>query len=363
MDDTKKFWLCAVLAGLGYNGTKKLLEICGDIKDIFNLSVKELREAGIPSKTAENIVKWEKLPLEEEIKFCEENGISIVSIDDPSYPRLLKEIHSPPLLLYVKGTLPSDSDICLAIVGTRNPSIYGIRMAEKFAEQLSIYGFTIVSGMARGIDTAAHRGTLKAGGKTVAVLGCGLRYCYPAENLSLSKEIAKKGAVITEFPSYIMPLAENFPRRNRIVSGMSRGVLVIEAGQKSGALITANLALEQGRDVFAIPGRADDLTSKGTNQLLKEGATLVENADDIMEALNLEIRREVKKAEKERVDLSNLSEIEKAILDRVTSGTNVSIEELLIDTGIEQHLLFQSILSLITKGLIIELPGKFYTRK
>ncbi|MDD3725966.1 MAG: DNA-processing protein DprA, partial [Candidatus Ratteibacteria bacterium] len=276
MPETQKFWLCAVIAGLGPTGAKKLCEAYGSIDNIFKLSVKELTDAGIHLKTAENITNWEKLPWKEEIKFCEENNISIISIEDASYPRLLKEIYNPPLILYVKGHLPADSDICIAIVGTRNPSVYGMRMTEKFAEQLSLYGITVVSGMAKGIDTSAHKGALKAGGKTIAVTGCGFMYCYPKENLSLSKEIVKTGAVITEFPSFITPKPENFPQRNRIVSGMCRGVLVVEAGQKSGALITANLALEQGRDVFALPGRADDLTSRGTNHLIKEGAILVE---------------------------------------------------------------------------------------
>ncbi|MCM8820632.1 MAG: DNA-processing protein DprA [Candidatus Omnitrophica bacterium] len=360
MDEIKKIYLCTILAGLGPVRTKKLLEIYGGPDKIFTLSLKELKESGIPSRIAENISQWEKLPWKEEIRFCEENNISLVSLEDPSYPRLLKEIPNPPVLLYVKGTLPSDNDVCLAIVGTRNPSIYGMRMAEKFAEQLSLYGVVVVSGMARGIDTAAHKGTLKAGGKTVAVVGCGMRYCYPAENLSLSNEIAKTGAVITEFPSYIKPRPENFPQRNRIISGICRGVVVVEAGQKSGALITANLALEQGRDVFAIPGRADEITSKGTNQLLKEGAILVESVDDLLEALNLEIKKEEKKKED---DISYLSEIEKIILNKIPSREKVSVEEIIIDTGIEQHLIFQSLLSLITKGLILELPGKFYTRK
>ncbi|MCX8082321.1 MAG: DNA-processing protein DprA [bacterium] len=360
MSDTKKFWICAVLAGLGPVGAKKLLEVYGNIEKIFNLSVKEIKEAGIPLNTAENINNWERLPWKQEIEFCRKNNITLVSIDDTSYPRLLREIHNPPILLYVKGNLPSDNDICLAIVGTRNPSIYGLKMAEKFAEQLSFYGITVVSGMARGIDTAAHRGALRTGGKTVAVLGCGMKYCYPVENLSLSKEIEKTGAVITEFPSYIKPKPENFPRRNRIVSGMSRGVLVIEAGQRSGALITANLALEQGRDVFAIPGRADDITSKGTNQLLKEGAILVESVNDILDALNLKI---TKKENKDEEKTLILSEMERKILNRIPLGTKVCLEEILMNIGIEQHLLFQSLLSLITKGIIIELPGKFYTRK
>lgn len=360
MDETKKFWVCALLAGLGPTGVKKLLEVYSSIDKIFNLSVKELREAGISVKTAENIVRWETLPYKEEIRFCEENNISIICLDDPLYPRLLKEIYNPPPILYVKGTLPDNNDICIAIVGTRNPSLYGMKMAERFAEQLSSYGIVVVSGMARGIDTAAHRGALKTGGKTVAVTGCGFKYCYPAENLSLSKDIAKTGAVITEFPSYIKPKPENFPQRNRIISGMCKGVFVIEAGQKSGALITANLALEQGRDVFALPGRAEDLTSKGTNQLLKEGAILVENVEDILEVLNLEI----KKAESKKQKITeNLTETEKTILHSIPCGVKISIEELITETGLTQPVLFQTLLALITKGFILELPGKLYTRK
>lgn len=361
MDENTKFWLCAVLAGLGPSGARKLIDRYGSIKNVFSLSVKELRDSGIPLKTAENIARWKQLPWEEEIKFCKENNISLISIDDNLYPRLLREIHNPPLLLYVKGTLPSDSDICVAIVGTRNPSLYGIRIAEKFAEKLSLYGITVVSGMARGIDTAAHKGALKGGGRTVAITGCGFRYCYPAENRLLLEEIAKKGAVATEFPSFIKPKPENFPRRNRIVSGMCKGVLVVEAGQKSGALITADLALEQGREVFAIPGRADDLTSKGTNYLLKEGAILVEEVEDIIEALNLEIKSPEKKKE-ESSDLL-LTETEKIILEHIPSGKQINIDELSINTGIKHSLLFQSLVSLIAKGFVVELPGKFYTRK
>ncbi|MGI6595726.1 MAG: DNA-processing protein DprA [Candidatus Ratteibacteria bacterium] len=360
MSETKKCYLCAALAGLGSVGAKKLTETYGSIENISHLSVKELREMGIPLKTANNVVRWETLPWKEELRFCEKNNITLVSIADDDYPHLLKETHSPPLLLYVKGTLPSAKDICIAIVGTRTPSVYGLRTAEKLAGELSLYGITIVSGLARGIDTAAHKGALKTKGKTLAVTGCGFRHFYPKENLRLSEEIAKTGAVITEFPSYITPRPSNFPQRNRIVSGICRGTLVVEAGQKSGALITANFALEQGREVLAIPGRTEDLTSKGTNRLLKEGALLVENVMDIIDALNLELK---KTADKKETNTDGLTTTEKTVLNSIHSGRQTNIDEIALDTGIQQSLLFQVLLSLITKELISELPGKFYTRK
>jgi len=258
----------------------------------------------------------------------------------------------------VKGKLPAGNSILFSIVGTRNPSVYGIKMAEKFAMELSYCGFVIVSGMARGIDTAAHNGALKAGGTTIAVTGCGFGHCYPAENRNLSKSIEKSGAVLTEFLSDIPPEPCNFPRRNRIVSGLSRGVLVVEAGQKSGALITAHLALEQGREVFALPGRVDDLTSKGANQLLKEGAALIENAEEIVAGLNLEVKRTSPLEDKISIPLS---QDEKTVLGKILRRKEMNIEELIADTGMEQAKLFQVILSLVMKNLITELPGKIYT--
>ncbi len=233
MDD-KKFWICLSLAGLGPVRIKRLLETCGAVEKIFRLSSSELEEAGIPGKIARNIVEWERLPWKKETDFCEKNGISVVTIQDEEYPAPLKQIFDPPSFLFVKGSLPSGNSILFSIVGTRNPSTYGMKMAEKFAEELTYCGFVIVSGMARGIDTAAHNGALKAGGRTIAVTGCGFGQCYPPENKNLSKRIENSGAVITEFLSDAPPEPGNFPRRNRIVSGLCRGVLVVEAGQKSG---------------------------------------------------------------------------------------------------------------------------------
>ncbi len=357
MDD-KKFWICLSLAGMGPVRTKRLLETCGAVEKIFRLSFSELEEAGIPGKIARNIIEWENLPWKRETDFCVQNGISVVSIQDEEYPASLKQIFDPPSFLFVKGALPADNSILFSIVGTRNPSSYGIKMAEKFAEELTYCGFVIVSGMARGIDTAAHNGALKAGGRTVAVTGCGFGQCYPPENRNLSKRIEASGTVLTEFLSDTPPEPGNFPRRNRIVSGLCRGVLVVEAGQKSGALITAHLALEQGREVFALPGRIDALTSKGANQLLKEGASLVESPNEIIAGLNLEIK---KPPSRESKTPGGLNEREKAVYGKIAGRKKITIDELLEDTDMGQTQLFQTLVSLTVKNLITELPGKIYT--
>lgn len=357
MDD-KKLWICLNLAGVNPSRTKPLLETFGSVEKIFSISTAELVKAGLTEETAEKVRNWESLPWEKEKDFCERNGISIVTILDREYPPLLKQIFDPPAMLYVRGELPGDNSILFSIVGTRNPSVYGMKMAEKFAMELSYCGLIIVSGMARGIDTAAHNGALKARGRTIAVTGCGFGHCYPPENVRLSKSIEKSGAVITEFLSDVRPEPFNFPRRNRIVSGLSRGVLVVEAGQKSGALITAHLALDQGREVFALPGRVDDLTSRGTNQLLKEGAALVETAEEIVAGLNLEVK---KAAPQKGATSVPLSSDEKTVLENIMSRREMNIEELIAGTAMEQAKLFQVLLSLSMKNLIKELPGKIYT--
>jgi DNA processing protein len=357
--ENKKFHLCAILAGLGYIRLKKLLEICGSIEKIFTLSLSELKDAGIPKGVAAKIEEWERLPWKEELEFCERNGISIITLEDKDYPAPLKQIFDPPILLFVKGVIPAEG-IPFAIVGTRNPSAYGIRMAEKFAAELAYYGFVIVSGMARGVDTAAHNGALRAAGKTVAVTGCGFRQCYPAENRKLSEAIAKSGAVITEFVSNTPPEPQNFPRRNRIVSGLSKGVLVVEAGQKSGALITAHLAADQGREVFALPGRIDALYSKGANQLLKEGAALVETVEEIISGLNLEIKKTSRAGEPQT---PSLSADEQSVFKCIKENGRITVDGLLVNTGMGSAKLFQALLALTVKNLIAELPGKLYTPK
>ncbi|MCM8767370.1 MAG: DNA-processing protein DprA [Candidatus Omnitrophica bacterium] len=353
----KIYWIALNFINISYPKLQKLLNEVKNLEEIFKLDKKKLIELGLSKNAAEKITKWEELPLKEEIRYIENEGINILTIKDPDYPILLKEIYDPPILFYYKGNINFNNNISIGIVGTRNPSIYGIKMAEKFAFELSHFGFTIVSGLARGIDTAAHTGALRANGKTIGVMGSGFKNFYPPENKKLEKDIIKNGAIITEYPSFTLPEKYNFPRRNRIISGLCKGVVIIEAGPKSGALITANFALEQGRDVFALPGRVDTLYSKGTNKLLKEGAILIENINDILDALNIEINW--KNQIEEKIELE--TEEEKLIIKALERPSN--IDEILSMTKIELKNLLSLLTKLQIKGLIEELPGKIYRKK
>lgn len=222
---------------------------------------------------------------EEEMEFAEKHGVRLITLQDEGYPRALRTICDPPLVLYLKGDIGKRDGLALAIVGSRRSSYYGRSQAENIAANLASLGFTIVSGMARGIDSAAHRGALQGKGRTIAVLGNGLAQVYPPENEELAAEIAASGAVISEFPMKTEPTRENFPRRNRVISGLALGVLVVEGNLRSGALITARAATEQGREVFALPGKVDSPLSRGPHSLIKDGAKLVEGHQDILDEL------------------------------------------------------------------------------
>jgi len=273
---------------IGYIRFKTLLDYFTSSSRIVSSSKSELMKAeGITSNIADTILRVSKEDVEEELKLIDKYGVSIIDINHKDYPRSLTNIYSPPILLYVKGRLLKEDELSVAVVGSRKATYYGLSTAERFSYELSSRGITIVSGMARGIDTASHKGVLKAGGRTIAVLGSGLACIYPPENKGLSEEIARNGAVISEFPMKMSPNRINFPRRNRIVSGLSLGVVVVEVAEKSGALITADLALEQGKDVFAVPGEVKSDTSIGANNLIKQGAKLADNVDDILEELNI----------------------------------------------------------------------------
>ncbi len=220
--------------------------------------------------------------IDDELSRAEERGIQIVTLVDEPYPALLREIDDPPMVLYVRGSLPIDPARSIAVVGTRRGTRYGKMVAARFASQLAMRGMTVVSGLAAGIDTAAHQGTVDVGGRTVAVLGCGLDYPYPKRNQPLLEKLVIQGAALSEYPLGTKPAKWTFPQRNRILAGLSRGVIVIQAPERSGALITARLALEQGREVFAVPGNITTTTSAGTNGLIKTGAKLVETVDDVL---------------------------------------------------------------------------------
>lgn len=270
---------------VGSSRLSGLLEYFQKPENIFKGSPKELGAAS-GEKIAQNIAAFDPRLLEDDLALAKKAGIRIVTLFDRDYPRLLKEIPGAPIVLYVSGNIGAAGHSCVGIVGSRRASFYGLNNAEKFASELSAQGITIVSGMARGVDTYAHEGALKAKGCTIAVMGSGFSHIYPPENAGLAKRISENGAVISEFSMKTKPLAQNFPRRNRLISGLSLGVLVAEAARNSGALITADFALEQGREVFALPGRIDSSGSTGPNSLLKQGAKLVTCCEDILEELN-----------------------------------------------------------------------------
>ena len=290
-------WLRLVLTPeIGSRRGKSLLAKFKTPKAILEASLGDIAEVeNIGLGIAKKIVDGRKrIDLSRHIKLIEKNNVNLIPLDSEFYPVSLKSIFDPPLILFVKGEILPQDYFSIAIVGTRLASFYGRTMAEKLSRELTEKGFTIVSGGARGIDTFSHQAALRAKGRTLVVLGCGLDIAYPPENRKLFEEIAEKGAMISEFPLSTRPDKGNFPMRNRIISGLSLGVVVIEAPHKSGALITVTHANEQGREVFSVPGHADNFVSKGTNQLLREGAKLVENADDIIEELEPILKSKIK---------------------------------------------------------------------
>ncbi len=294
----------------------------------------ELKRAGLDKSSVNAIVQWRpEISLEAEMEKLERYEVRVLNFRDPDYPSRLKEIYDYPPILYVKGSLLPIDEWCLAVVGTRRATAYGRQAAEEIVSDLARNKITIVSGLARGIDSIAHKSALEAGGRTIAVFGCGLDIIYPAENAALARDITSHGALISEFPFGTEPRKENFPQRNRIMSGLSLGVLVVEADETSGAMITARLALEQNREVFAVPGSILSPASRGTNRLIQEGAKLVRDYTDILEELNLtavahqmEIREVIPASETESLLLKQLG-AEPTHIDEVcrSSGLPTSV--------------------------------------
>ena len=268
----------------------KIISKLSDIDDILTISEEKLLFLSPTDKRKITDLRSSG-QFEKEIAIIKASNFTVIDIFDEQYPRLLKEIDSPPLVLYVWGNVNILSDIGFSVIGTRHPTKYGIKLTKDFTKELSGLGFTIISGLAKGVDTIAHETALNNGTKTIAVLGSGLLNLYPQQNEKLAKRISNNGAVISEFPLNTPPLKENFPRRNRIVSGLAKGVLVTEAAYRSGTLITAHCALEQNREVFAIPGNIDSGLSSGTHRLIKEGAKLIDCIEDIISELNITINQ------------------------------------------------------------------------
>jgi DNA processing protein len=326
--------------------------------------VTPLRQESFAALFGEGRQQLEDL-VKKEIDRAEEKDISIIPYDDPLYPALLKNIHDPPMVLYVKGNPEFLNCKGLGIVGSRSATHYGKSVAEQLANSLSRQGFSIVSGLALGIDTAAHQGTLAVKGKTIAVLGCGLDIVYPPSNHNLFKHIAFAGAMVSEYPLGTKPDSFRFPARNRIISGLSLGVVVVEAANRSGSLITASHALDQGREVFAVPGRIDSVKSAGTHTLLQQGAKLVHSINDIIEEFPVaEFEQSVEDSEGEedkKHRFENLSHEEAELFGFIEVYPR-SFDEIVKDSGFNAQQTNELLLLLELKGLVNPLPGKSYQR-
>ena len=297
----ERYWWIGLncVPGVGSITSKRLIEAFGTPKHVFSASQGELQSVdGVGGELARRIATFPvEEVLEREVAAVERAGITLCTLHDEDYPPQLATLYDPPPVLYVRGALMASDALAIAVVGSRRPTAYGRSMAERLAGELASLGFTVVSGLARGIDGLAHQAALSAGGRTLAVYGNGIDLIFPSEHRSLADAIAERGALISEFPMGTPPVAHNFPRRNRIIAGLALGTVVVEAAAKSGSLITARCAMEQGREVFAVPGQVITGNSRGAHRLIKQGATLVEGVEDIIDALPLHFRAMLEEAQ------------------------------------------------------------------
>ena len=337
---------------------RRLLERFGSPEAVFSASRTELTQVkGVSAAIADAIRSHDgRSAAERECLAVRRSGVRVVTLLDRDYPKPLLEIPDPPPFLYLKGNLGT-VEPAVAVVGSRRASSYGILTTTRLAGELARHGVTVVSGMARGVDAAAHRAALETGGNTIGVLGCGIDLVYPTENRALFREMVEKGALVSEFTLGTQPLAENFPRRNRLISGLSRGVLVVEAAEGSGSLITAQMALDQGRDVYAVPGNINFSSSRGTNRLIKQGAKLVEGVTDILEELPQ--RRQMVGGAAESPGF-NLSPREAALYSLLADGP-LHIDELGVRSELTPGEVSAMLLNLELKGAVIQLPGKHFS--
>ncbi len=376
-------WLALkLIPGLGTRTSGKLLDRLGTPQAIFRASRSELEAAGLSGAVAQSIASgctFEDAVVQQEKMLAA--GAAVITMSDPRYPQLLREIFDPPMLLFARGRVDLLQSLALGVVGTRRPTPYGLAVAERLSADLAHAGLTIVSGMARGIDTAAHKGVLAAGGDTVAVLGCGVDVVYPSENRKLAAELAAKGLIVSEFPMGATAFPQNFPIRNRIISGVSVGVLVVEGAQYSGSAITAKLAIDQGREVFAVPGNITSKLSWGPNLLIKQGAKIVQDWNDVVAELPPESRRHLIERGRQKIlgeDGASEAGRQASLLNspspELDATARRALEALQVDTAI--HLddllekvedtspseLIAALFELEMLGLVKQLPGKNFVK-
>jgi DNA processing protein len=367
-----KWWLALrMVKGVGRGTFRALLNHFGEPKRLFD-SKGDVNAEGV-SRQVISAVRgfkgWDRVAAE--LSLLKREGVRVVTIIDSEYPDLLKATYDPPPFFYAKGDLSLLSSQAVAVVGTRYPTHYGRRMSETLGRDLALAGVTVVSGMARGCDAAAHRAALSAKGKTVAVLGTGINLVYPRENRRLYEEIVAKGLLVSEFSMNTAPHPTNFPQRNRIISGLSLGVVVVEAPLRSGALITANCALDCGREVFALPGEVTSVKSGGTNRLIRDGARVVESCRDIVETLSLDAHSgSTATAEMASDGAGQLPEMkpkmevdEEAIVRLLADEEPLSVDGIIQKTGIPAQRVLGLLLEMELKGIVRQYPGKYFARR
>jgi DNA processing protein len=364
MDATEACIALNMLPTVGPVRLRKLLEVFHEPQQVLAAKRDQLRKVeGIGHDVADQISSWESIvDLAAELKRIREFGAAVITQESPSYPKPLREIHAPPIVLYVWGKVQDRDHHAIGIIGARRTTHYGMESAKKLAYQIAYAGLTIISGLARGIDTAAHQGALAAKGRTIAVIGSGLSKLYPPENQALADKIRNgNGAIVSEFSMEIEPDRQTFPMRNRIISGWSHGVLVVEAGLNSGALITASQALEQGRSVYAVPGHINAPSAMGSNRLIQQGAKLVMSASDILDDLQIFLPETKPSPEAAARPLPPLSDDERRVFDAIDSS-ETPIDRIAAKSDLPSATVSSTLLRLELKRLVKQLPGKYFVK-
>ncbi len=363
MTEQEAFFILNLIPGIGPVTVKRLLKVFSSAVDILDATAKDLQQAeGIGRKIAELIANKKCFrDWEQEWSDCERAGIKIITQADVAYPEPLRDIYDPPLALYVRGCIEALNGSLIAFVGSRRTSFYGVSVTQAFARSAVIAGWTVVSGLAKGIDTAAHQTVVESDGRTVAVIGSGLGHLYPQENLALARKICEKGAVISEFPLMFPPDRRSFPMRNRIIAGLSRGTLVIEGGVKSGSMITAMQAVEQGKPVFAVPGQITNPQSKGCHKLIRNGARLVESFYDISEEFmgqpELELSFDTSRKCEQAVEIP-LNELEKSLVQVMKERSDsLTADEISEYSEVPIGQVLSALMVLEMKKAVVQVPG------
>jgi DNA processing protein len=357
--EKKRFWVgFNKVHGIGPSRLEQLILAFGDIEDAWNASEIELERANLSRRYAKELISTRaKLDLHEEMHEIEKAGFHVVTWEDDDYPERLREISAPPPVLYVWGELSAKDRWSAGIVGTRRPTSYGRAVTQDLAAALAVNGVTVVSGLARGIDGLSHKTALEAGGRTLAVLGSGLDLIYPPEHRNLAERIAACGAVVSDYPLGTKPEGRNFPPRNRIISGLSLAVAIVEAGESSGALITADFAAEQGRELYAVPGRINSRASKGTNALIQAGARPLTSIEDLLEGLNLDLMARHEKADEELPEDAR----ERSVYEALTADP-IHVDDIQVRCGLPVSEVTAALALLELKGRARQVGGMQYVR-